>query len=196
MQRYFLAKGDRAGAAYIVEGLPMSTWVDADGAPIPLATVYMKTWCDACKREGYVSPRGPRHPGSAENGRPFALSGDVNSCACGPQPVFQAVRALFQSIDAVDIARMSPADARLPLHDESRAGSWIGFHLRGEGSFEGALCVAHFEDGSVETGRLDLSNAVCWGRSNDSACTRVDVSPPDVESDRSVTEALLRGLLE
>lgn len=196
MQRYFLAKGDRAGPACIVEGLPTSTCQDADGARVPLATVYMKTWCDACKREGYVSPRGPRHPGSAENGRQFALSGDVNACACSPQPVFQAVRAMCQSIDASAIARLAPAVARFTLNDEGRGGSWIAFHVRGEGGLEGALCMAHFEDGSVETGRLDLNNVVCWGRTNDSACTRVDLLPPDVGGVRSVTETLLSALLD
>ena len=30
MQRYFVAKGDRAGAAVIVEGLPTSTYQGAD----------------------------------------------------------------------------------------------------------------------------------------------------------------------
>jgi len=49
MQRYFLAKGDRAGGAVIVEGLPTSTYQGADGVRVELSTVYMKTWCDACK---------------------------------------------------------------------------------------------------------------------------------------------------
>lgn len=37
MQRYFLAKGDRAGAAVIVEGLPTSTYQGADGVRVELS---------------------------------------------------------------------------------------------------------------------------------------------------------------
>ena len=100
VKRYLLARGDRAGAAQIVEGLPHSAYVGLDGARVSLATVYMKTWCEACRQEGYISPRGPRHFASAENRRQFALSGDVNACRCEPQPVFEAVRSIFQTVTA------------------------------------------------------------------------------------------------
>jgi hypothetical protein len=199
MQRYFLAKGDRAGAAVIVEGLPTSTYQGADGVCVELATVYMKTWCDACKKDGYISPRGPRHAGTAENGRQHALSGDVNACGCNPPPVFQVFRTMSEVIGDSDIARMSPAAARFSADDSAvDAWHWIGFSLRGEGSYEGLRCAAHFADGSVETGVFDFRNVVSFSRPNDSECNRVELLPDDSgpRGQRSVADALVSIFVE
>lgn len=198
MKRYLLARGDRAGDAHIVEGLPDSAYVGPDGVRVSLATVYMKTWCNACEQEGYISPRGPRHCGSAENRRQFALSGDVNACGCSPQPVFEAVRSIFQTITASDVEGMDASVARW-TDDFGFGGArsrWIGFHMRQGEGLEGLPCAAHFGDGSIETGLLDANHVVCWGRSNDSVCIRVELLPHGVRDTRSVADALLAAFLD
>lgn len=197
MKRYLLARGDRAGAAQIVEGLPHSTYVGLDGARVSLATVYMKTWCEACRQEGYISPRGPRHFALAENRRQFALSGDVNACSCEPQPVFEAVRSIFQTITASDVERMDPAVARCTRDDGlGERWRWIGFHMRNGEGLEGMHCAAHFADGSVETGVFDANHVVGWGRSNNSVCTRLELLPHVVQDGPSVAGALLAALVD
>jgi hypothetical protein len=107
MIRYFLAKGDKAGEAVIIEGLPTSTYEEEDGRRVELATVYMKTYCRACKKVGFISPSGPRLPDKAENGQQHALSGDINVCDCKPAPVFFAIRNMTETITSEDIARMN-----------------------------------------------------------------------------------------
>lgn len=99
MIRYFLAKGDWAGSAMIIEGLPDCTCSNPPPR-VEIATLYMKTYCTACKREGFIAPRGPRWPGTASNGKQWALSGDINVCGCNPPPVFHAERGMTMSFTA------------------------------------------------------------------------------------------------
>ncbi|WP_426396796.1 M35 family metallo-endopeptidase [Ralstonia sp. R-29] len=106
MIRYFLARGDRAGSATIVEGLPSITCSNPPPA-VQIATLYMKTYCTACKREGFIAPEGPRHAGTGPNGKPWALSGDINVCGCHPAPVFYAERAMKMSFTSEEVARTS-----------------------------------------------------------------------------------------
>lgn len=128
MIRYFLARGDRAGSATIIEGLPDCTCSD----PLPrveIATLYMKTWCQACGREGFIAPEGPRWPGTASNGKPWALSGDINVCGCSPSPVFYAERGMKMSFTAEQVIALvdpaisvrrsgAPASGAIPSFDQ------------------------------------------------------------------------------
>ncbi|MBB2926963.1 hypothetical protein [Paraburkholderia silvatlantica] len=91
MRRVFLGIGDEAGDAFITEGLPSVTCANPP-PEVNISTLYMKTYCRACKQEGYIAPRGPRHKGTGPNGQQWALSGDVNICGCSPPPVFHAER--------------------------------------------------------------------------------------------------------
>ncbi|WP_431823359.1 hypothetical protein [Burkholderia sp. F1] len=91
MIRYFLAQGDRAGSAVITEGLRSVTCANPPPR-VHIATLYMKTYCTACKQEGFIAPKGPRWPGTGPNGKQWALSGDINVCGCNPPPVFYAER--------------------------------------------------------------------------------------------------------
>jgi hypothetical protein len=93
MIRYFLAKGDRAGSAMIIEGLPTVTCSNPPRR-VEIATLDMKTYCTACEREGFIAPNGPRWPGTGPNGKQWALSGDINVCGCNPPPVFYAERSM------------------------------------------------------------------------------------------------------
>ncbi|MDR0243845.1 MAG: hypothetical protein LBJ65_19805 [Burkholderia sp.] len=93
MIRYFLAQGDRGGSATITEGLPTVTCSNPPPR-VHIATLFMKTYCTVCQREGYIAPEGPRLPGTAPNGQPWALSGDINVCGCNPSPVFYAERGM------------------------------------------------------------------------------------------------------
>ncbi|MCA8277205.1 hypothetical protein LGN17_32480 [Burkholderia sp. AU30280] len=93
MIRHFLAKGDRGGNAVITEGLEFVTCSNPPPR-VQIATLYMKTYCTACKREGFIAPEGPRLPGTGPNGQQWALSGDINACGCHPPPVFYAERGM------------------------------------------------------------------------------------------------------
>ncbi|WGS48606.1 hypothetical protein LFL96_12480 [Paraburkholderia sp. D15] len=103
MIRSFLGVGDRGGDAVITEGLACVTCAD----PLPrvnIATLYMKTWCGACEREGFIAPTGPRWPGTGPNGQQWALSGDINICGCEPPPVFHAERNMRMVFTAEEVA--------------------------------------------------------------------------------------------
>ncbi|PCE32244.1 PAAR domain-containing protein [Burkholderia ubonensis] len=106
MIRYFLAKGDRGGSATITEGLVDVTCSDPPPC-VQIATLYMKTYCTACKQEGFIAPNGPRWPGTGSNGEPWALSGDINVCGCNPSPVFYAERGMSMSFTAEQVAGLT-----------------------------------------------------------------------------------------
>jgi len=105
MIRYFLARGDRAGSAVIVEGLSDTTCSNPPPR-VEIATLYMKTYCTACKRDGFIAPKGPRRPGTASNGKQWALSGDINVCGCNPPPVFYAERGMSMTFTAEEAAAL------------------------------------------------------------------------------------------
>ncbi|CAB4051379.1 PAAR domain-containing protein [Paraburkholderia phenoliruptrix] len=106
MIRSFLGMGDRGGEATVIEGLDS---VSCSNPPprIQISTLYMKTWCNACKQEGYIAPQGPRWPGTGPNGEQWALSGDINICGCTPPPVFFAQRNMSMKFSAEDAARLT-----------------------------------------------------------------------------------------
>ena len=104
--RAFLCKGDKAGSAMIIEGLETGSY-SHDGPQKQLATVYMKTYCQACKKAGFICPAGPRWPGTAQNGQLWALSGDLNICDCKPAPVFFAQRTMTMTVSGEEVARMN-----------------------------------------------------------------------------------------
>nr|WP_242431874.1 hypothetical protein [Burkholderia ambifaria] len=106
MIRYFLAKGDRAGEAVIVEGLDTVTCSNPPPR-VHIATLDMKTYCTACKREGYIAPQGPRWPGTGPNGKQWALSGDMNVCGCNPSPIFYAERGMRMIFTAGETAALN-----------------------------------------------------------------------------------------
>ncbi|MCA8043071.1 hypothetical protein [Burkholderia seminalis] len=105
MIRYFLAKRDHAGDAVIIEGLDTVTCSDPPPR-VHIATLDMKTYCSACKREGHIAPQGPRWPGTGPNGKQWALSGDINVCECHPPPVFYAERGMRMIFTAGEIATL------------------------------------------------------------------------------------------
>ncbi|HEY1998245.1 hypothetical protein [Paraburkholderia sp.] len=109
MIRYFLARGDRGGSAMITEGLEDVTCSDPPPR-VQIATLYMKTYCTACKREGFISPRGPRRAGTGPNGKQWALSGDINICGCNPAPIFYAERGMTMTFTAWEAAALMGKD--------------------------------------------------------------------------------------
>ncbi|TGN99310.1 hypothetical protein [Burkholderia sp. USMB20] len=111
MIRYFLAKGDQGGSASITEGLEHVTCSNPPPR-VHIATLYMKTYCAACKQEGFIAPAGPRWPGTGPNGKPWALSGDINVCGCNPPPVFYAERGMSMSFTAEEAATLVTPHAR------------------------------------------------------------------------------------
>ncbi|RQV00971.1 hypothetical protein DF047_30860 [Burkholderia cenocepacia] len=125
MIRYFLAKGDQGGTATITEGLEGVTCSNPPPR-VHIATLYMKTYCTACKQEGFVAPVGPRWPGTGPNGKPWALSGDINVCDCNPPPVFYAERGMKMTFATEEAARLTgkndlgvaPARGRAAVHDQ------------------------------------------------------------------------------
>lgn len=106
MIRYFLAKGDRGGSATIAEGLPTVTCSNPPPR-VQIATLDMKTYCTACGQNGFIAPKGPRWPGTGPNGKPWALSGDINVCGCNPPPVFYAERGMRMIFTAEQVAALT-----------------------------------------------------------------------------------------
>lgn len=110
MRRAHLGVGDKAGHAVITEGLPSVTYSNPPPS-VHIATLGMKTWCDACKQEGHIAPRGPRWAGTGPNGRQWALSGDINICSCAPPPVFYAERNMEQVFTREEAAAQIASNA-------------------------------------------------------------------------------------
>ncbi|WP_231944004.1 hypothetical protein [Burkholderia stabilis] len=108
MIRYFLAKGDRGGSAVITEGLEDMTCSNPPPS-VNIATLYMKTYCAACNQEGFISPEGPRWPGTGSNGQQWALSGDINVCGCNPPPIFYAERNMMMTVESDQVATLAGA---------------------------------------------------------------------------------------
>ncbi|RQR60332.1 hypothetical protein DIE18_15365 [Burkholderia sp. Bp9125] len=106
MIRYFLAKGDQGGSATVTEGLEHVTCSNPPPC-VHISTLYMKTYCTACKQEGFIAPKGPRWPGTGPNGKPWALSGDINVCGCNPPPVFYAERGMTMTFTSEEVARLT-----------------------------------------------------------------------------------------
>jgi hypothetical protein len=120
MIRYFLAKGDRAGGATIIDGLKQVTCSNPPPR-VEIATLGMKTYCTTCKREGFIAPKGPRRKGTAPNGKEWALSGDVNICGCNPAPVFYAERGMMVTLAPHEIEAWRQAAGLPPLAESTRA---------------------------------------------------------------------------
>jgi len=127
--RTYLCMGDKAGSAVIIEGLENDTYSDG-GPTLQLATVYMKTYCHACKKAGFICPAGPRLDGTAPNGQMYALSGDINICDCNPAPVFWAQRNMTETITSGDIARMNEPYARSGGNEASASPASEPKHAR------------------------------------------------------------------
>jgi hypothetical protein len=106
MRRVFLGVGDRAGSAVIIEGLPSVTCSNPP-PEVHISTLYMKTYCSACGKEGFIAPQGFRWDGTGPNGQQWALSGDINVCGCSPAPVFHAERNMAQIFDVGDGAMLT-----------------------------------------------------------------------------------------
>jgi hypothetical protein len=157
MIRTYLAKGDRAGEAVIIEGLPTSIYQGNDGHCVELATVYMQTYCRACKQSGLIAPSGPRLGSRAENGKEHALSGDVNICGCQPPPIFWAQRNMTETITSADIARMNVpfADSRYGSSDRQEFNE--KFVLLDESGIPAAFRIyaVERETGTIEHGVSD-----------------------------------------
>ncbi|KVT95535.1 hypothetical protein WK59_28775 [Burkholderia ubonensis] len=113
MIRAFLARGDRAGSAVITEGLPTVTCSNPPPM-VHIATLDMKTYCTACKQEGYIAPRGPRWPGTGPNGKGWALSGDINVCGCNPPPIFHAERNMHMVFTGEEAATLTGQSRSAP----------------------------------------------------------------------------------
>ncbi|QCP53567.1 hypothetical protein FAZ95_31500 [Trinickia violacea] len=120
MIRYFLARGDRAGSAVITEGLDSVTCSNPPPR-VNIATLCMKTYCTACRQEGFIAPKGPRWPGTGPNGMPWALSGDINVCRCNPPPIFYAERGMSMTFTAEEAAALvAPyASSRRPATEDA-----------------------------------------------------------------------------
>ena len=141
MIRYFLAKGDRGGNAMITEGLDSVTCSNPPPS-VQIATLYMKTYCTACKQEGYIAPRGPRWPGTAVNGKAWALSGDINICGCNPPPIFYAERGMSMSFTSEQVTALMNNDASTSVRQTQTAQYYEQFTLRD--AYGRVLCGTYY----------------------------------------------------
>lgn len=197
MIRTFLARGDRGGEAVIIEGLEFVTCSNPPPA-VQIATLGMKTWCSACKQAGYIAPRGPRRPGTAPNGKQWALSGDINICGCKPAPVFYPARErhMTMSFTAEEAAELMAPPATKVAHTSAPVRHWISFVLKEHGDCSGLRCAAHFEDGTKQWGTVDANNTVRFERyENGSACTHIEfLLDNDTSASGSVIESIISSM--
>ncbi|WP_226094040.1 MULTISPECIES: hypothetical protein [Burkholderia] len=165
MIRYFLAKGDRGGNAVITEGLEFVT-CSSPPPRVQIATLYMKTYCAACKQEGFIAPEGPRLSGTGPNGRQWALSGDVNVCGCSPPPVFYAERGMKMILTSRDAAgaekklRMGEIDEREDTAPRSRTAPIYDEQVRaciGTTLSQNYPYLIEMADGRTIAGRVDTN---------------------------------------
>jgi hypothetical protein len=118
MIRYFLGVGDRAGSAVITEGLPFVSCCNPPPC-VHISTLYMKTYCTACKKEGFIAPKGPRRAGTAPNGKQWARSGDINVCGCNPPPVFHAERSMKIIFTSQELTALMGKGAGAAAHEST-----------------------------------------------------------------------------
>jgi hypothetical protein len=156
MRRTFLGVGDRGGEAIVTEGLPDVTCSNPPPR-VHISTLYMKTWCNACKQEGHIAPRGPRWPGTGSNGQQWALSGDINICGCTPPPVFYAER---------NMAMIFTGEESATLTGRATAGASIGtpsamdydeqvYALGDQAALVGYPYFIETSGGAIYSGRVD-----------------------------------------
>ncbi|KIG09428.1 hypothetical protein [Caballeronia concitans] len=158
LRRAFLAKGDRADSAIITEGLPTVTCSN----PPPLvhiATLEMRTYCDACKRDGYIAPRGPRHPETGPNGKQWALSGDINICGCSPAPVFRAERNMGMSFTSGDATYVDEWKSERTRSTTGRYDEQIVLRDEDGHAVAGQRYMITTDDGEIYQGVTDSTGA-------------------------------------
>ncbi|KHK57170.1 hypothetical protein PI87_07995 [Ralstonia sp. A12] len=157
MIRYFLARGDQGGSATITEGLEYITCSNPPPT-VRIATLYMRTYCTACKREGFIAPNGgPRHSGTGPNGKPWALGGDINVCGCNPPPVFYAPkRGMFMRFTSEEIAQMRAPAAPAYAVQRGEVSYDEQAHLAAT-NLEGVPYYIETADGRVFSGRIPAS---------------------------------------
>ncbi|WP_250471035.1 hypothetical protein [Caballeronia sp. GAFFF1] len=156
MKRSFLAKGDRAGDAVITQGLATVTCSNPPPR-VEIATLGMSTYCNACKRAGFIAPRGPRHAGTGPNGKQWALSGDINVCGCSPAPVFYAERNMSMSFTAEESATLAENDASSPGSGPTSDYSEQVLAASARGSLIGYPYVIETSAGAVYSGRIEFA---------------------------------------
>lgn len=157
MRRVFLGVGDKANEAVITEGLPSVTCSNPPPR-VHISTLYMKTWCNACKQEGYIAPRGRRNPGTGPNGQQWALSGDINICGCSPPPVFHAERNMAQIFHSDEGASRTGSAVRSATRSASSSAYDEQIRLVGNGSaFVGYPYYIETESGETHSGHIDSS---------------------------------------
>lgn len=137
--------------------------------------------------------------GAGENGRVAVINGDHVLCPCGKNRVIASADAgLFIHLDSGVGTGRSGASATIPTSLTSTGNHWITFSLNEPRSCEGLRCVAHFADGSQETGVFDANNMVRFERAeNDNPCSRIELLYGNgAEASVSVTETLLSAITE
>jgi hypothetical protein len=120
----------------------------------------MRTYCTACKQEGYIAPQGPRWPGTGTNGQQWALSGDINICGCTPPPVFYAERSMKMIFTSDELHRLTTASASSAA-TETVASNTFDRHFRITNQHTGKPLAGIpyrivTDDGEEYEGRTDL----------------------------------------
>lgn len=193
MRRSYLKVGDKSSAGgTVIEGIPLTTHHGTE-----LTFLGAKVVCPACKSVGHIVPKGPRWSSDSMMGKDPALEDDICVCKCNPPPIMIASQLdMYESYGSHQLASMGFGPTGLALADEPLSKQWIGFTLADAGSCEGLRCRAHFADGSVEEGVFDADGKVRFGRSNASACQRVDVVLDSAQpSDQSVMGNILTAMM-
>lgn len=129
-----------------------------------------------------------------ENNKSMVQHRDRVMCPCRKNFVLASPDATISIDDGAGSAwgAQTSTPTRSTAED---SGHWIKFTLTESGSCIGLKCVAHFQDGSVESGEFDAHKTVRFSRLNGSNCTKVEIAVDGQDrSSGSAMESLLTAM--
>ena len=71
---------------------------------------------------------------------------------------------------------------------------WISFQLPKPEIYNGLACIAHFDDGTSQTGAFDSNNQVRF-KTSGKTCQRLELGAQDAAEEPSITDTLLNKIL-
>lgn len=149
-------------------------------------------YCPRCKRTFYIL-------GGAENytfmGRNVAVEGMPTSC--GAVLIASQGQATVDATPGESIATPSSsraADKKALAAASQKNENWIKFALNEDGSCEGLVCIAHFDDGSQMRGEFNVDNQVIFNGVSGNSVERIEFVLDKKQPSGSVAELLLDKL--
>ncbi|WP_321800894.1 hypothetical protein [Caballeronia sp. J97] len=185
--------------SYTIAGHAWSTIKDDAGTYRRMIVIGDRAYCSVCRSTGEIDYGVAIRPGGRMNhmGREQAVGGDLVICNCAEKPRIYARYArhkwtILDNGESNSTGQRSTSASSAASLAAVHPSHWIHFTLNESGSCEGLSCVAHFTDGSTERGTVDSNNQIRFTRSNDSACSALELETQGSDAMLgSVTQAIL-----